>query len=275
MPIRVRAAAAALLALLAFGPWHAAAACSLTGFRGVRRPGESHLIALPTDRVVSAARGMPPHLARLGPERSPLDRIRAPGEGWWWRRRFRALWGRVRDAFRPDLPYGQVVRLERLGGPDSLQVLAALARSGGEAVLVHWALTAGCGTALSESLRPWLPAGERVFIAAALRDEVGWVGGRPTFDVGAGEYPYRERSPSRREESRAEPRLSIEEYWDLYEALPAYRELEQDSAAALAPLRAWSRAHPELASHPLVRGEISQAEGYADMLPRLRGRRRP
>ena len=270
MQTRSRAAAAALLALLALGPWHAATACTVSSARGLRWPGDSHLIALPTGRMVSAARGLPPALARVGPKRSYHDRISTPREWRWWRGRLQVGSRRLRNAFRLGPPYGQVARIERVGGPDSGRVVAALAQSGGEVVVVRWLLTAACGDALSESREPWLAPGERVFMTAVLRDQAGWVDGRPTFDIRSAAFPYRER-PSWGDASRAEPWLSLEEYWRLYEALPAHAELERDSAAALAPLRAWARLHQELVSYPLVRREVDLAARYAESLTRPSG----
>jgi hypothetical protein len=213
--------------------------------------------------MVSAARGLPRELARVGPEVFYEDRIRAPSEWRWWRMRFQRLWVRLRNAFRPGPPYGQVVRVERVGGPDSLRVLAALTQSGGEAVLVDWLLTGSCTTGLRESRQPWLVPGERVFVTATLRGQAGWVDGRPTFDVRATEFPYSGRPHWFPNGRLGEPGLSLDEYWRLYEALPAHRELELGSATALAPLQAWQRAHPELMTHPRVRRELEAAGWHA------------
>jgi hypothetical protein len=69
----------------------------------------------------------------------------------------------------------------------------------------------------------------------------------------------------------AGPRLA--EYWELYETLPTYPQLERDTAAALAPMRAWVRAHPALAAHPAVQGSVVKAEGLAGLAARERRRR--
>lgn len=263
MPIRACVMASALLGLLTLAPLHTAAACSLSSAHGVRWPGESHLIGIPTAVMVNAARGLPPALARVGPERSYHDRISTPRQWTWWRWRFKAGWRRLRNAVGLGPPYGQVVRLERVGGPDSLRVLAAIAQSGGEGVLVNWDLAASCLDVLSEKRETFLVPGERVFMTAALRDPAGWVDGRPTFDLRSTESPYAGRLRWYQDGSLAEPALALEKFWELYEALPAHGALLRDSAAALVPLRAWERANRELLGHPHVRREFDQLARYA------------
>jgi hypothetical protein len=85
------------------------------GYRGVRRPGEAHLIVLPAGRTLSAARGMPPEFACLArlPELDE-DSLRLRGE---WSFLWKARLMRWLEVFRPKLPYGQVVRLERGAAP--------------------------------------------------------------------------------------------------------------------------------------------------------------
>jgi hypothetical protein len=263
--------AAALLAsagiALAYRP---ADACSLSGVRGVRPPGHTHMIVVPTKYVLSAAHGIPRDLttdiaardsarraewarAMPGADRpAPLTRVlKARAEAWI-------------DSLRPPTPYGQRAHVERIGGPDSLRLLAALRRTGGAVVLVQWGMDSMCSTVRSAHRDvSWKP-GERMFVTGRLRPDSGWAGGLPTFDVLRRDPPYTE--PPR---GTVQPWLEIQEYWTLYEALPAYEELEQgDTARALSPLRAWQRAHPELAGHAPVASEIGSALGYAGMLPK-------
>jgi hypothetical protein len=263
-----------VVALLAFAVSASEArACSLIGGHAVRRPDATHLIALPTDRTLSAARALPPDLAEVGHIAPISQHIREPGRWWWWKERIAHWWKRARNAFRPPLPYGQVVRLERVGGAHASRIRAALAASRNEAVLVRWELGADCGPARSERREPWLDRGSRVFTTARLRAKAGWVGGRPTFDVTSFDYPYTEQAPwtDPRGHRVAGPRLA--EYWELYETLPTFPQMERDTAAALAPMRAWVRAHPALAAHPAVQGSVVKAEGLAGLAARERRRR--
>lgn len=221
------------------------------------------MIAAPTQRMVSAARGVPPHLANLPDDGHWTDHGFIPNSRFWWKEKLKWQAERVRDLFRPSLPYGQIVRVERMGGTGDARVRAALARSGGEAVLVFWALRANCGTALSRWRKPRLTEPQRVFTVAWLRRENGWVDGRPTFDVSAGEFPYRDQVPWPDHARRRVRGIRVTEYWSLYETLPARAALLRDTAAALAPLREWVRAHPALARNPVTLGEVDQAERWA------------
>ena len=241
----------------------AGSACSFSGARGMRRPASSHLIVAPTPRMVSAARGLPPHLATVPPEGHWTDIGWIPGSWFWWKEKTKRELRRVRDAFRPSLPYGQIVRIERFGGTGSRRLRTVLARNGGEAVLVFWALGASCGTELSARREPRITNTRRAFLLAELRGESGWVDGRPTFDVPAQEFPYRDREPWPDATGRRVPGIPAVEYWSLYQALPMPDALRRDTAAALAPLRAWVRSRPALARHPVILAELSQARSYA------------
>lgn len=241
----------------------AASACSIGSARGMRRPQSSHLIVAPTPRMVSAARGMPRHLAKLPPDPHWTDVGWIPGSWFWWKEKTKWELRRVRDAFRPSLPYGQIVRIERIGGGGSGRLRTVLARNGGEAVLVFWALRANCGTALSRRREPQITRTRRAFVIAELRRESGWVDGRPTFDVEPYEFPYRDRDAWRDDTGRRVPGIRAAEYWSLYEALPMPDALRRDTAAALAPLRAWVESHRALARNPVILAELDQARRWS------------
>jgi hypothetical protein len=242
----------------------AGSACSISGARGMRRPEASHLIIAPTPLMVSAARGLPPHLASLPPEPHWTDIGRIPGGWFWWKEKTKREMRRVRDAFRPPLPYGQIVRIERIGGAGSRRLRTVLPRNGGEAVLVFWALGSSCGTELSTRREPRITQTPRAFLRAELRGKRGWVDGRPTFDVAAYEFPYRDREPWPDETRRRVPGIPATEYWSLYQALPTPDALRRDTAAALAPLRSWVRSRPALARHPVILAEVDQARNWSE-----------
>lgn len=227
------------------------------------------MIAAPTQRMVSAARGVPPHLAGLEPEGHWTDIAFIPNSRFWWKEKMKREAERLRDLFRPSLPHGQIVRIERIGGAGGARVQTALARSGGEAVLVFWELRANCGTALSTRREPRLTEPQRVFTVAWLRRENGWAGGRPTFDVSAGEFPYRDQVLWPDHTGRRVRGIRVTEYWSLYQKLPERAALLRDTGAALAPLRGWVRAHPALARHPVIIGEVDQAERWAAQAGRV------
>jgi hypothetical protein len=217
-----------------------AAACSLSAGRPFRHPARTHLIVRATPDMVSAARGLPPALARLRAPRELDQWLTRPLELWWWR----AKWERLRDRFRPSLPYGQIVHVLRVGGPDSVQLREALTRSGGQAVLVRWGLAANCGTELNPSRAPVFAPGTEFFVTGGLRADSGWPDGRPTLDVmPAGDATHHQRA---RPEGgpRARPSLTLEAYWRMYEHMPEAGAYQADPARALAQVAAWAQAFP-------------------------------
>lgn len=249
----MRRTAILLAVLLAARP---AAACSLIGVYTVRPPGVSHLLVVPSGQTVSAARGLPPYLRRAERRRDLHEGLYSPRDGPWWRMQARKLGRRIREVFRPALPYGQVVRLERVGGADSARVQAALARSRGEAVLVRWDLAANCGPVRSENRAPWLRPGTRTFITAQLRPRRGWVRGRPTFDVQAHNYPYPRHGLAGWSTPVEPAALPVETFWSLYALLPPTTYQVPDTAAVFRGLGAWERANPAAARHPDARAVL-------------------
>jgi hypothetical protein len=261
---RFRAALAALLLATAARP---AAACSLLGVRGNQYAESTHLIATTSDRTVNAGRGLPRELRRAEGPRDWREMMYSPANREWWGLQVRKIGRRVRRLFRPRLPYGQVVTLQRVGGADAARIRAALRESGGEAVLVRWDLGGDCSPVLREEQGPWLRPGARVFLTAQLRNRRGWVRGRPTFDVQSADYPYpRDAQFVGGSRSGGRP-LPVETFWSLYESLPRGYE-PPDTAAALARLDAWTRANPAAARHPDARAELlhSQARLRPDPL---------
>lgn len=255
MPTRCHVVAiAAASAALVFLP-SSAYGCTL-GLPGTRDARLHPMIVRPTPTMLSAARGLPRDLAGVRPERDLLLRMYPPTSAEWWRARFH----RWKASFGPPLPMGQVVRVARLGGA-SPAVRAALARHGGEAVLVQWALATNCRTALYSGREPRLSAGRPVFVAARLRARSGWVHGRLTFDVFPQQWPYAGWR-AELDSPPGEP-LTVEEYWTLRAALPTDDALLRDTATALAPLRAWVRSHPRLARRWPAPGVIASAERNA------------
>ena len=226
-----------------------AAACSLSAGRPFRHPARTYLTVRATPETVSAARGLHPALAKLRAPRELDQWLIRPLERWWWR----AKWGRLRDRFRPSLPYGQVVHVLRVGGPDSLRLRVALTRSGGQAVLVRWALGANCATELNPSREPVFTPGTEFFVTGGLRPDSGWVDGRFTLDViPGGDATHRQRARA----AGAPPgpsSLTLEAYWRMYEHMPEAGAYQVDAARALAQVEAWARAFP---------ADSAASEGY-------------
>ncbi len=249
MRTRVLRITLAVALIGALSPTAKADACSVLGYHGVRNARQHHFIVVPTARTLSAAKGIPKDFPRVRSE-SWLDRQSSPREWRWWRTRFE----RFRDRFLLRLPYGQVVRIERIGGPDSLVLRSALTASNGKAVFVEWLLQANCGPRLRVSREPFFIPGRAVFAVGSLRDRSGWVGRHPTFDIAASDdydpHSFRSRT--------SQQPLSLAEYVSLYEALPELEAFQADTANALAPLRSWLKRHPQYADHELVLGALQK-----------------
>ena len=147
--------------------------------------------------------------------------------------------------------YGQRVRVERVG-----RAWAARLPAGQEGlVLVPWDFDAACRPVFWSGSARWVQPGTRGLFRAVLRDRRDWSQGLPTLDVfdpDASPYPSatavrRDLSFARRGGAAALPLLTAEELLDLMSRLPTYDSLEAEPDAAVAPLRAWARAHPALA----------------------------
>lgn len=136
--------------------------------------------------------------------------------------------------------YGQVVRVERVGGTDA----AALPPGTDRVLLVPWGYGADCRTTRYAGSAVWAEAGERGLFWAGLRSREQWVDGLPTLDVG---QPYQLPYPQRADADRGEALMSIDQAFDLIELLPLWDEFEADPDAAHQPLLRWARANPELA----------------------------
>jgi hypothetical protein len=162
----------------------------------------------------------------------------------------------------PGSMHGQVVRLERAGGPDAARIPAGADR----AVLVPW----GCGEDFitrpwTESAR-WVEPGARGLFWAVLRPRDQWVGGLPTFDVAEPlEQPYT-WDPA---EWAGEPDapLNVDQAFEFVEALPRRDAFLADPEGAVRPLIAWARAHPGLAQREPAGG------GVEGLVLRARGAR--
>jgi hypothetical protein len=145
--------------------------------------------------------------------------------------------------------HGQVVALERVGGPARDRLPADADR----AVVVSWDYDSLCRPLIQfGSHRPFDPGREMVFMAAP-RDPEHWVDGMPTFDLlsPADAYPY--RAPDERD-----PRpLSAAEMFALYEVVPRSGDLDRSPYEAVRPLQAWVRENPELVARPPA-GEIAR-----------------
>ena len=172
-------------------------------------------------------------------------------------------------AGRTRTVYGQLVRVERLGGADSATVAGVLAeRSDSTVVLVPWDYDPSCRPTFWNGSARWVPVGEEgAFRKARLRPPAQWVDGTPTFDVFlAALEPYPLGLRHRREAERAEDRdrgrrLTAGEYYELYSALPPSHLVNGRPDAALALVADWERRNPDLPAVPPAPDVLGHARG--------------
>jgi hypothetical protein len=164
--------------------------------------------------------------------------------------------------------YGQVVRVERVGGADA----AAFPAGADRAVVVPWSYDAGCRRTLWTGSARWTEPGERGLYWASLRPRDQWVDGLPTFDEGD---PFQSPYPGRSHEGRrTDSLLTIEQLFGLVELLPTSEDDEADPEAAARPLKEWARANPDLARlHPA--SDILRFADYSIRYDKLRRMRSP
>ncbi len=197
--------------------WQAAAhACSRDPFPSERSSQETYFIAVPHSETVHDVR-------------QPASCERCPG-----------------------MLHAQAARLERVGGQRANEVLRAAKASKGTVLLVPWDDAPDCSPVpWRYASRPYWPVGKRGFFVAVARSEEEWRNGRPIFDVHPAflaPYPYAWffQEGYRGTKVAGKSDLSVDEYWELYEALPFSEALKADPAAALQPAQAWKLRHPEL-----------------------------
>ena len=161
---------------------------------------------------------------------------------------------------RPTIA-GQVVLVERVLGPDSVDV-RRLVGGARRAVLVPWDHDSGCEPIPWMSPPRWIAPSTVGFVAARLRPRDKWASGLPTFDVrDAWREPY---TPNRARLAlgalgQAQAVMSPEEYGSFYQALPSELEWTRDRLPTYDALFAWERANPVLATKEPAALEIARA----------------
>jgi hypothetical protein len=137
--------------------------------------------------------------------------------------------------------YGQVVRVERVGGPDAAELPPGTDR----VVLVPWGYDAACLRTLWTMSARWAAPGERGLFTASLRPRERWVDGLPTFDefsVYHSPYPggLADHLP-------ADSLMTVDQAFEFLQHLPLWEDIEADGERATRPILDWARANPALA----------------------------
>ena len=140
--------------------------------------------------------------------------------------------------------HGQVVEVAQLDARTRGMLPAGTTR----AVIVPWDYGADCAPTLWANSFRWAAPGAAGLFVAELRDRAHWAVDLPTLDVHEPSwFPYPGRMKALRRFGDYMTPLTAVELLGLYEVTPTNEERERDFAAAVAPVVAWARRHPELA----------------------------
>jgi hypothetical protein len=149
--------------------------------------------------------------------------------------------------------YGQLVHVERFGGPGS----TLSAASDSVVVVVPWDYDGSCHpTPWTKSAR-FVGPRKRGFFMPRPRAVEHWVGGRPTFDALTPQFeafPNEMDRGFRRAVRGGQGILFADELFELFERAPDIESLASSHWSAAEPLMAWARASPErLLAYPAQR----------------------
>jgi hypothetical protein len=194
----------------------------------------------------AAACTMEPFFSMHRDERSTALLVRATADS------VHSGWGDVRyrrtdwqpRSLRNTPIYGQVVEVERAGGPGGTAIVQ------GGAVLVPWFYDPACATVPWGSGAVWLPPGSQEAVVGRLRRREDWVDSIPTIDVFR---PELVRGSGMRPGAWPGNVETAETLFEYYAAVPSSDHLARDPWGAVAPLRGWIDAHPESAARPPIR----------------------
>jgi hypothetical protein len=159
-------------------------------------------------------------------------------------------WGRG----EPRAVYGQLVRVDTLGGAQAQVVREAIPNSQSrDVVIVPWDYDPACEPTYWSMSARWVEPGLVGFYEVKLRPRPQWAGNRPTFDAFTADLEPYPHGPffgagfrgANAVHSRAA--LNAREMFEFYARLPVWREWKLD-AQALEPLERWARENPTLAN---------------------------
>jgi hypothetical protein len=163
-------------------------------------------------------------------------------------------WGGHWGPGRERKVYGQLVRVDTLGGAQAGDIRNAFAQRGNRQVLlVPWDYDAACEPTYWTGSAAWVTPNLSGFYTVTPRVRRQWVDGIPTFDAFAADlepYPHGGffRAGYRGTDAlRTSPSLEPRELFDLYDVLPIWEAFERRDSTAFARVVAWARDNPDLA----------------------------
>jgi hypothetical protein len=173
--------------------------------------------------------------------------------------------GRARPVF------GQVIRVDRLGGADSAALEQAFARLGArEVVVVPWDYGPDCRPVIWGRSFRWVDSGAPGFYRLRARPGSDSASGRPVLDAFRADlepYPHGvffQRGYRGTNAVRSGAALTPGEYFTFYSALPASTVARERPQEARAILDALERTRPDLASRYPATATLRLARAILD-----------
>jgi hypothetical protein len=167
--------------------------------------------------------------------------------------------------------FGQVIRVDRLGGADSAVLEGAFARLGArQVVVVPWDYGPDCRAVIWGRSFRWVESREPGFYRLRARPVGESVSGRPVLDAFRADlepYPHGiffQRGYRGTAAVRTGPALTPAEYFTFYSALPSSTLVREKPQEARAILEAFQRTHPELAAKYPAKSALQHARAMLD-----------
>ena len=151
--------------------------------------------------------------------------------------------------------YGQLVRVDTLGGVQAGDVRNAFGRRGSrEVLIVPWDYDAGCEPTYWTGSARWVTPDLSGFYTVTPRPRREWVEDIPTFDAFSADlepYPHGAffRAGYRGTDAlKTSPSLDARELFGLYNVLPVWEDIRHRDSTAFERVFEWARDNPELAA---------------------------
>jgi hypothetical protein len=151
--------------------------------------------------------------------------------------------------------YGQVISVDTLAGVRTDEIQQVFAQRGARQILiVPWDYDAGCEPTYWNGTARWVTSDLQGFYTVTPRPRRDWVQDLPTFDAFAADlepYPHGAffRAGYRGTEAlKTSPSLDAREFFDLYAALPTWKEEERRDSSAFERVSEWVHRNPSLAA---------------------------
>ena len=161
--------------------------------------------------------------------------------------------------------FGQAADVSRFSGPGAMEWNADLRDAGGTVLLIPWGFDDDCEPIQWTGAWRWSPTGAVGFYRERLRPPQQWIAGRPTLDVYRAVWEGFPHSPWEHPMESGLPKLTADELFDLYEALPTSEDLAERPYGAVSGLVDWRREAGVLAASYPARLIVESAFRLAEI----------